>query len=112
MVHFEIRARDRKRLTEFYRTLFHWEGEEREGVPVTFFEPGIGGPVEGVAGHIIEADASSVVIYVQVVDPVETTKQAEAMGGKKVSDPFDVPGGPTIAYIEDPEGNVVALVKQ
>jgi predicted enzyme related to lactoylglutathione lyase len=27
-------------------------------------------------------------------------------------EPFDVPGGPTVAQMADPEGNVLGLVKQ
>ena len=34
------------------------------------------------------------------------------LGGVVRSQPFDVPGGPTIAFIEDPEGNTLVLVQQ
>jgi len=34
------------------------------------------------------------------------------LGGTVVSPPFDVPGGPTIAAINDPEGNALVLVQQ
>ena len=34
------------------------------------------------------------------------------LGGTVVSPPFDVPGGPTIAAIDDPEGNPLVLVQQ
>jgi predicted enzyme related to lactoylglutathione lyase len=34
------------------------------------------------------------------------------MGGQTVMQPFDVPGGPTIAQFRDPEGNLIGLVKQ
>jgi predicted enzyme related to lactoylglutathione lyase len=29
-----------------------------------------------------------------------------------VTEPFDVPGGPTIAAVDDPEGNPLVLVQQ
>jgi predicted enzyme related to lactoylglutathione lyase len=51
-------------------------------------------------------------IFVQVLDPVETLRKAEEMGGRAVLQPFDVPGGPTIAQMADPEGNLIGLVKQ
>jgi predicted enzyme related to lactoylglutathione lyase len=51
-------------------------------------------------------------VYVQVVDLSETLRLAEEMGGKAVMQPMDVPGGPTIAQLEDPEGNRVGLIKQ
>ena len=53
-----------------------------------------------------------VTFYVQVVDPYETLKKAESLGGKTVMPPRDVPGGPTMAQLADPEGNVIGLVKQ
>ena len=33
-------------------------------------------------------------------------------GGTVLSEPFDVPGGPTLAAITDPEGNPLMLVQQ
>ncbi len=53
-----------------------------------------------------------VTFYVQVVSLDETLKKAESMGGKTVMPPMDVPGGPTMAQVQDPEGNTIGLVKQ
>lgn len=39
------------------------------------------------------------------------TRAAE-LGGAVSPEPFDIPGGPTIAGIADPEGNPVVLVQQ
>jgi predicted enzyme related to lactoylglutathione lyase len=39
-------------------------------------------------------------------------QRAKELGGDVVSEPFDVPGGPTIAGITDPEGNRLVLVQQ
>jgi len=47
-----------------------------------------------------------------LLDLNETLRKAEEMGGRAVLQPFDVPGGPTIAQMADPEGNLVGLVKQ
>ena len=58
------------------------------------------------------ADAPGVSIFVQVLDLDDTLRRAEAMGGRAVMQPFDVPGGPTVAQMADPEGNLVGLVKQ
>lgn len=112
VVFFDIRGRDSQRLIEFYRALFDWQLEQREGVPATFVAPGIGGPEEGVGGVFLPSDEPGVSIYVQVADPVETLRKAAELGGKKIADPFDVPNGPTIARMADPEGNVIGLVKQ
>ena len=38
--------------------------------------------------------------------------RAVELGGAVVAEPFDVPNGPTLAAITDPEGNPVTLVQQ
>jgi len=112
VVHFEIRGKDPKRLVEFYRELFGWNIEGDNPMGILQIAPGIGGPVEGVGGHIRAADVPGVSIFVQVLDLNETLRKAEEMGGRAVLQPFDVPGGPTIAQMADPEGNLVGLIKQ
>lgn len=112
VVHFEIRGRDQKRLQEFYAALFGWKIDADNPMGIANIEHGIGGPLEGVGGHIRAAEAPGVSIFVQVVDLHETLAKAESMGGKAVMQPFDLPGGPTIAQMADPEGNFVGLVKQ
>jgi predicted enzyme related to lactoylglutathione lyase len=47
-----------------------------------------------------------------VLDPLVTLAKAVELGGRRVMEPFDVPGGPTVAQMADPEGNVIGLVKQ
>jgi predicted enzyme related to lactoylglutathione lyase len=74
--------------------------------------PGLGGPEPGPAGHIRQGDAPGVRLYVQVRDIKASLERAADLGGTVLSDPFDVPGGPTIAPITDPEGNPLVLVQQ
>ena len=112
VVAFQIRGKDAQRLAEFYRELFGWEIGGANPMGLLNIPPGIGGRVEGVGGHILGAEAPGVSIFVQVLDLVETLRKAEQMGGRAVMQPFDVPGGPTIAQMADPEGNLVGLVKQ
>jgi len=112
VVHFEIRGEDPQRLAEFYRELFGWTIDAANPMGIMTVQPGIGGPEDGVGGHIRPADAPGVSIFVQVLDLDDTLRRAEAMGGRAVMQPFDVPGGPTVAQMADPEGNLVGLVKQ
>ena len=112
VVAFQIRGKDPQRLAEFYRELFGWDIGAANPMGIMSIPPGIGGPVEGVGGHILGAEAPGVSIFVQVLDLNETLRKAEDMGGRAVVKPFDVPGGPTIAQMADPEGNLVGLVKQ
>ena len=112
VVAFQIRGKDPQRLAEFYRELFGWDVGAANPMGIMSISPGIGGPVEGVGGHILGSEAPGVSLFVQVLDLNETLRRAEEMGGRAVLQPFDVPGGPTIAQMEDPEGNLVGLVKQ
>jgi len=112
IVHFEIYGRDATRLREFYSALFGWKISSDNPMGYALVEHGIGGPPEGIGGGIMPGDKARVLIYVQVVDLNETLRRAEELGGKAVMQPVDVPGGPTIAQMEDPEGNLIGLVKQ
>jgi predicted enzyme related to lactoylglutathione lyase len=51
-------------------------------------------------------------LYIQVRDLRASLERAAALGGAVLSQPRDLPNGPTIAAISDPEGNRVTLVQQ
>jgi predicted enzyme related to lactoylglutathione lyase len=109
VVHWEIVARDPERQAAFYRQLFNWEIGDG---PLAMIPAGIGGPEPGPAGHIRQGDGAAVVLYVQVRDLSASLVRARHLGGTVMSEPFDVPGGPTLAAVEDPEGNSLMLVQQ
>jgi uncharacterized protein len=108
LVHWEIVARDPARQASFYRELFHWEIGEG---PIAQISPGIGGPEPGPGGHIREG-SPAVVLYVQVRDLRASLERVSELGGTVTVEPFDVPGGPTLAGVEDPESNALMLVQQ
>jgi hypothetical protein len=109
VVHWEIVAKDPERQADFYRKLCHWDISDG---PLMQIAPGLGGPEPGPAGHIRQGEHSGVSLYVQVHDLAASLRLAAELGGRVVMEPFDVPDGPTIAFIEDPEGLGVALVQQ
>ncbi len=109
VVHWEIVARDPARQADFYRRLCHWEIGDG---PIMGIPAGLGGPEPGPSGHIRRGDTSGVTLYVQVQDLCASLALAEELGGRIVMEPFDVPGGPTLAAIEDPEGLALTLVQQ
>ncbi|CAN5547185.1 hypothetical protein BH18ACT1_BH18ACT1_11480 [soil metagenome] len=109
VVHWEIEARDPVRQRAFYGTLFNWE--IGDGAIMTI-EAGVGGPEPGPNGHLRDSDRSGVTLYVQVADLRASLGRATELGGAVVAEPFDVPGGPTLAAITDPEDNPVMLVQQ
>jgi hypothetical protein len=112
VVAFEIRGRDNARMRDFYRELFNWNIADGPLPNVAQVKPGIGGPIEGVGGILLQADEPAVLIYVQVANLKESMTKAELLGGSRVLEPLDIPAGPTIAQIRDPEGNLLGLIQQ
>jgi predicted enzyme related to lactoylglutathione lyase len=109
VVHWEIEALDPERVRAFYGELFNWEIGDG---PIMTIPAGIGGPEPGPAGHVRQGQRSGVTLYIQVRDLSASLAKAAELGGAVVMDRMDVPGGPTIAGITDPEGNPVMLVQQ
>ena len=109
VVHWEIEAKDPDQLRDFYAQMFGWT---IGAGPIMSIAPGIGGPEAGVGGHIRGSDKSRVNLYVQVRDLRTSLDQALSLGGSVTLEPFDVPGGASLAGIKDPEGNPLMLVQQ
>jgi predicted enzyme related to lactoylglutathione lyase len=108
VVHWEIEAKDPELLRAFYGALFSWKIGDGFIMDIA---AGIGGPEPGPAGHIRQSDRSGVTLYVQVADLATSLARSVSLGATIVAEPFDVPGGPTLAGITDPEGNPVMLVQ-
>ena len=109
VVHWEIEAKDPDLLRAFYAQLFSWDIGEG---PIMNVPAGIGGPEAGIGGHIRASETSRVNLYVQVRDVRAAQQQAVDLGGSVTIEPFDIPGGATLAGIKDPEGNPLMLVQQ
>jgi predicted enzyme related to lactoylglutathione lyase len=109
IVHFEILAKDPVAQRAFYGGLFNWPFGDG---PMMNVPSGLGGPEPGPAGHMRQSDRPGFALYIQVRDLDASLALVPDLGGTVVSAPFDVPGGPTIAAIDDPEGNPLVLVQQ
>jgi predicted enzyme related to lactoylglutathione lyase len=109
LVHFEIEGRDPELLRRFYGALFNWPITDG---PIFTIPAGVGGPEPGPAGHIRGSERSGVTLYIQVRDLAQSLAQTVELGGSVVLERLQVPDGPTLAAIEDPEGNPVVLVQQ
>ena len=109
VVHWEIEARDPERQKAFYSELFNWRIGDGFIMDI---QAGFGGPEPGPAGHLRQSERSGVNLYVQVRDLQASLAKAVDLGGTIAAEPFDVPGGPTLAGVLDPEGNPLMLVQQ
>ncbi len=109
IVHWEIEAIDPDRQRRFYQQVFGWNIGDG---PIMSIQAGLGGPEPGPAGHIRASEVSRVSLYIQVRDLAETMERVTANGGTVRSEPFQFPGTPTMASIEDPEMNPLMLIQQ
>lgn len=116
VVHFEVIGKDGEKLRSYYSELFGWEIDasnpmgygivSREG-NVNPEGAGIGGGVgqgpDGYDGHVT--------FYVEVPDVEAALAQAESLGGTRVMGPEKIMDSVELGQFEDPEGNLIGLVK-
>jgi len=110
VVTFEIRGRDRNKLQEFYGELFNWDIID-DPMGIGRVAAGVGPPEPGPPGVFLQGEPG-VALFIQVLDLHATMEKAKTLGGKVLGEPFQVPNGPTIARIADPEGTAIGLVQQ
>jgi len=115
VVHFEIIGSDPQRLRDYYGELFGWRfdlgGDAAPAVSgpgdYGFTQPagGIPGGVGGGAGY-----ERRTLLYVGVADVEAALRQAERLGGTRVSGPHDNPAGTLrVGFFTDPEGHLIGL---
>ena len=118
-VHFEIHAADPERAVAFYRTLFDWNITKWDGPwPYWLVKTGSEGP--GIDGGILQrrgeapasdAPCNAFVCTIGVEDIDATLAKAQGLGAKVVVPKMDVPGVGTLAYVHDPDGNIVGVAQ-
>ena len=111
VVAFQIQAKDVEKQKAFYSEMFDWDIEQPEGSPFLLIPAGKGPPENGIGGVLSQGENSGIMVYIQVANLGESLERAGQLGGKATLQPIDVPNGPTIAAIEDPEGNPVGLIQ-
>jgi len=111
VIHFEVAGRDAAKLQDFYRNLFDWKIDTNNPMNYGIVDTDSGG--SGIGGGVGQAPDGSghVTFYVAVDDPQACLDRAVQLGGKVLTPPMEVPGGPTIAHLADPEGHMIGLVK-
>jgi hypothetical protein len=112
VVHWEIMARDGKRLQEFYAGLFGWTINDNNPMKYGLVDSGGPGGINGGIGEACPGGPSYLAVYVQVDDLQATLDKAASLGGKMVIPPTPVPNVGAIAMFQDPEGHCVGLFKK
>ena len=107
VVHFEIGCKDMAATSAFYAGAFGWTYDANN---LNMIETGSS---EGIQGHLVALGHEPFQFthfYIQTDDLAASLQQVEALGGKTVVPPMDIPIG-SFAWFSDPEGNVVGLWK-
>ncbi|HEY8721885.1 VOC family protein [Pengzhenrongella sp.] len=126
-VHFEIHATEPAAIQAFYETVFGWrfdrwgdvpywlittgDGDPRGGVPHS--EPGIdGGMVPRIGDRAADGQGvNAFVITVDVPDCAAYLDNAIAAGATVAMPRAATPGVGWLAYVKDPDGNIVGLMQ-
>jgi predicted enzyme related to lactoylglutathione lyase len=119
-IHFEIHAGDPERVQRFYRTLFGWEFQSWGG-PAEYWVVTTGPDSEaGINGGLVRRRGSgpaegqavnAFVCTVGVPDVDATVSAAGAAGGTVALPKMGVPGVGWLAYLKDPDGNLVGVLQ-
>lgn len=122
VVHFEMPAEDRKRMADFYSTVFGWQtqllGKEMGNyVTVSTTEtdetrrPKMPGAINGGFYPKKQGEAAVPSIVIAVDNINESIKDVTKAGGKTIGEPVEIPGiGMYISFF-DTEGNRVSLLQ-
>ena len=123
VVHFEMPAEDRKRMADFYTSVFGWQtellGEEMGNyVTVATSEPDENGMSKtpgtingGFFPRNPEMPAQYPSIVIAVDDINESAKNVAQAGGSVLGEPVEIPGiGMYVSFV-DTEGNRVSLLQ-
>ena len=119
VIHFEIHAAQPQALIDFYSALLGWKFNQWQGQPYWLVEtgdatqPGINGglvPRHGAAPTAMQA-VSAYVCTAQVDDLDEALTTMADLGGSLALARMPVPGVGWLAYIKDPDGNILGLMQ-
>lgn len=111
VTHFEVVGRDAEALQRFYREAFGWQMKPA-GPSYAMALPGDEHGINGGVGSPPEGgSAARVTFYIEVADLEASLAYVERLGGKRMLNPVDVPGGPSFALFADPEGNVIGIAR-
>jgi len=111
VVHWEINAKDGRKLQQFYASLFDWKVDTNNPMDYGMVDTEGTGGIGGGIGQAQDGAPTYVTFYVQVPDLQAYLDKAEKLGGKTILPPTEIPNVVTIAMFQDPEGNSIGLLK-
>ena len=104
IVHFEIIGKDSKKTVKFYKSLLGWKPKSMKGMDYHMVGAEGGKGIGGGFGSAAKGKKPRTRIYAEVANLEKTLKKAVKLGAKVTQKPTQVPNGPRIAMIDDPDG--------
>ncbi|MBP2029261.1 putative enzyme related to lactoylglutathione lyase [Methanohalophilus levihalophilus] len=118
VAHFEIPAKNKEKMKEFYGNVFDWQFQDLPEMNYTMiytteideqFMPKEVGSING--GMATEDPAESPVLVIVVQNMQESLNKAKDAGAEMVMEPVDIPGVGSYARINDIEGNLIGIME-
>lgn len=119
VVHFEIHASRPQVAIEFYSGLFGWTFTSMQGFEYWVIETGAAGQA-GINGGLVprrgaaplEGQAVNAFVCTVQVDSVDASlARSASLGGTLAVPKMPIPGVGWLAYVKDPDGNILGLMQ-
>ncbi len=118
-VHFEVHASNPQKLIDFYSALFGWTFNKWDGGEYWMIhtgdeaKPGINGGLMPRRGDLPAPNAAvnAFVITVDVDNVDDCVARAKSHGGSVALPKMPIPGIGWLAYIKDPDGNILGMMQ-
>lgn len=104
IVHFEINGKNSKKTVKFYKSLLGWKPKSMQGMDYHMLGAQGGKGIGGGLSTAGKGKKPHITIYAEVANLEKTLKKAVKLGGKVTQKPIQVPNGPRLAMISDPDG--------
>lgn len=111
VIHWEIGAKDARKVRDFYANLFDWKIELDKAMNYNLVHTGGEGGINGGIMQTQEGMPSYLTFYVRVNDLQIYLDKAEALGGKTIMPPTPIPNIGSVAMFSDPEGRAIGLFR-
>ena len=119
VIHFEIHASHPQPLIDYYSALFGWKFKQWGEVPYWVVETGAADQ-PGIDGGLVlrrgappgdSLPVSSFVCTVQVADLDDSLARSATLGGTLALPRMPIPGVGWLAYVKDPDGNLLGMMQ-
>jgi predicted enzyme related to lactoylglutathione lyase len=112
VVWWEISSEDPARLHAFYGDIFGWRIDTDNPIGYGVVDTGSERGIRGGIGSDSPPQPTGITFLVEVPDLQAALDRIKEAGGRTVLPPTHIPDMVTYALFEDPDGNVLGLVKE